>query len=392
MIKPKGTLDIFSNIDTYNYIISTFKQICELQGYKQIITPHFEYKDLFINNDQKEIFIFDDKYALKPENTASIVRAYLENKLYANNFNKFYYISSMFRKDSPQRGRYREFTQLGIELFNQANPLSDIEVLISAYEFLKRLNIVNTLFINTIGCLECRINYINILKEYLQKQDLCEDCKKRLINNPLRILDCKKCKFDNIPHIIDYVCNDCKKHFQFILSYLNYINIPYIIDHNLVRGLDYYTQTVFEFKSNQLEAAQSTIIGGGRYNNLIQIKNNYIPAIGYAAGLERLMLLFNKDEKIKNYVYIISKNYKQDVLRLYRLLLCHNIPTKITYTNNSLTKQLKSIKNCKYVIIIEDDEINNNYYTIKNLNNSTQVQIDKNYIIGYLLNSKGEIK
>lgn len=394
---PKGTKDIFSTTwYQQQLIIDQFIQLCKQMNYQPIQTPIFEYSSLFqkVNNANtdtdtaKEMYIFNDskyKYALRPENTASVVRAYLQNKLYANNENKFFYIGRMFRHDNPQRGRYREFTQLGVELFDEATAASDTEIIMLAHQLLQRLNISTELHINTIGCEKCRGNYITTLQEYLKDKELCNDCKKRLDNNPLRILDCKVCTFENVPSIYNYICDECKGHFNTVQKLLAAINVPYTINNHLVRGLDYYSNTVFEFVFQHPNLQLPiTLIGGGRYNGLIKQFCDGIdqPAIGFAAGLERLLLaleLTNQLPEIRaeDFIYIVSQNEKEHAFKLYNTLIANGINAQINFHYSSLTKQLRTAakSNAKYVFIIEEDEVKNNYITIKELTTSKQQQI-----------------
>ena len=304
---PKGTKDILPDkIDSWLYIENKMRELCKLYGYNEIRTSIFEYTELFqrsIGNTtdvvDKEMYTFNDKsnrsITLRPENTASIIRAFIQNKLYTTNLNRFFYIGSMFRYDRPQAGRLREFYQCGIEILSEDSPMIDTEIIIFAEQFLKSLGLTDLkIKINSIGCSTCRSAYKQELLKYLSKyeNDCCDDCKQRIKTNPLRILDCKICNnkefIKDIPKITDYLCDNCKEHFDAVQKYLQIANTNFKIDSNLVRGLDYYSKTVFEI---QYPLISTTIIGGGRYDGLVkELGGPSISGIGCAAGIERILL------------------------------------------------------------------------------------------------------
>ena len=308
---PKGTKDVLPQ-DSYkwHYIESAARKVAEDFNLKEIRTPVFEHTELFLRGVgdttdivNKEMYTFKDKgdrsITLKPEGTAGAARSYIENGLgNAPLPVKMYYIIPAFRYERPQAGRLREFHQFGIEVYGSPSPDTDAEVISAAALFLKRLGINDVgLNINSIGCKSCRASYNAALKDYLRPRlsEMCPTCRERFEKNPLRILDCKEegCKAitKDAPRMIDHLCEDCSAHFKAVQNYLKAGGIDFNIDPNIVRGLDYYTKTVFEFVSGDI-GAQSTVCGGGRYDGLIEeLGGNPTPAVGFAVGLERLMLL-----------------------------------------------------------------------------------------------------
>lgn len=310
---PKGTKDVLPQ-DSYKwrYIESAARKVARVFGVKEIRTPTFEHTELFLRGIgettdvvNKEMYTFLDKgdrsITLKPEGTAGVIRAFIENGLYCATLPfKAYYITPCFRYERPQAGRLREFHQFGIEFLGSDTADTDAEAIILAKTFLDELKITGyTLYINSIGCKECRKNYHAALKNYLKSNmdKLCKNCKERFDKNPLRILDCKEeeCKkiVAGAPSILDYLCDDCKAHFIKVKKLLSLSGIEYKIDDKIVRGLDYYTKTVFEFVSENI-GAQGTILGGGRYDGLIEeLGGGKMSGVGFAAGIERLMLLMD---------------------------------------------------------------------------------------------------
>ena len=308
---PKGVKDVLPQ-DSYKwqFVENVARNVCSLGGLKEIRTPTFEYTGLFTrsigdNTDvvSKEMYTFDDKagrsLTLKPEGTACVARSYIENSLEANSLPlKMYYFTPVFRYENPQAGRYREHHQFGVEVYGSPSPVMDYEVIKLAYDFLSALGIDQLkLRLNSIGCPTCREQYNKALKEYLSSKldKLCSTCRERFEKNPLRIIDCKvpSCKeiVAGAPRIIDYICDDCKEHLAMLRAYLDDAKIPYEIDPDIVRGLDYYTKTVFEFVTTAL-GAQGTVCGGGRYDNLVEsVGGKPTPCVGFGLGIERLLLL-----------------------------------------------------------------------------------------------------
>lgn len=308
---PKGTKDVLPK-DAYkwHFIEDAARSTADLFNMKEIRTPVFEHTELFLRGVgdttdivNKEMYTFKDKgdrsITLKPEGTAGAARSFIENGMGAGLLPvKMYYIIPAFRYERPQAGRLREFHQFGVEVYGAAGPDADAEVIFAAAHFLNKLGIKNVkLNINSIGCKECRARYNAALKDYLMPHlaEMCSTCRERFEKNPLRILDCKeeKCKLvtAGAPKMIDYLCGECKEHFEKVQQLLTAGGLEYTIDPNIVRGLDYYTKTVFEFVSENI-GAQGTVCGGGRYDGLIEeLGGSHVPAVGFAAGMERLILL-----------------------------------------------------------------------------------------------------
>ena len=413
--KQKGTLDIYG-IDGQKFvqIESIAHALCEKYNYTFIKTPTFEASELFHRGVgetsdivTKETYDFVDRgnrnITLKPEGTASVVRCFIENKMdnLPEQPTKFYYITPVFRYERPQSGRFREHTQFGIEVFGSNSTLIDAEVISIAYNFYSLLGLKNLkVKINTLGDIESRIKYKEALIEYFtpHKDILCEDCQKRLIKNPLRILDCKidcdKEIMKNAPKISDYLNEDSKNRFKEVLDTLTYLEIDYEIDNNLVRGLDYYDHTVFEIQAN-LEGfgKMTTLCGGGRYNNLVKtLGGNDIPAMGFGIGIERLLLILDKLElniidnnRLDLYIINLATDKKIPLL-LASDLRMSGFKVETDYLNRSLKGQFKSVGrlNPKYFTIIGDDEIEKGKIKIKDNDTKEEEEIDIDNLIDYM--------
>lgn len=405
--KPKGTNDIFGEeAYIWQFVESEIRQTCKTFGIDEIRTPMFEYKKLFERGVgettdvvQKEMFTFKDRgereYALKPESTAGTVRAYLENGLNGDvQPIKLFYIAPSFRDERNQAGRYKQFHQFGVEVFGSYNASCDAFVISFVYELLKRLKIKDvTLKLNSLGANECRKNYNEKLKSFIETKidNLCEDCKQRYVKNPLRVLDCKNnsCKeiLEDAPTTIESLDEECKNHFENLKKYLTIMNVPYEVDSKIVRGLDYYTKTVFEFvcKSKTL-GSQSTICGGGRYDNLVkQCGGQDTGAVGFAIGMERLIMLMKEQNRsIKNNnrpdIYIGSMG-EEGFLKAQEI--AYKLRQKGLYVEYDIVKrsvkaQLKyadKIKS-KYVVIIGDNEIKTGKINLKDMDKSEQKEIN----------------
>lgn len=405
--KPRGTNDFFyESASKLEFIEKKIKDIVKLYGYERIRTPIFESTDLFtrgIGEDTdivgKEMFTFEDRggrsLTLRPEGTASVVRAYIENSM-QNEFsiNKLFYIGTMYRAERPQKGRYREFNQFGMECIGASSPLIDAEVIALNINILKEFRIENAnLIINTVGCPKCKPNYNKALREAIgnRKEELCETCKRRYETNILRILDCKneKCKeiMKDIPKFYDYVCEECKEHFDKLCEELNKINQKFIIEPMLVRGLDYYTKTVFEVQTNAL-GSQSAILGGGRYDNLIGLFNSgkNIPALGSAMGLERLLIVLENNQNIvkdRLDIFVIAfKETEKEVLKVMQELRASNISCDCDFSGKSIKNQFKSAnkRNSKFALILGEDELKRNSCKLKNMDTSEEKEIPLNEI------------
>jgi len=402
--KPLGTLDILpEEVIRRRYIENSVRKIFELFNYSEIRTPTFEKTELFkrgIGDDtdvvSKEMYSFhNSEFTLKPEMTAPVIRAYIDNSLYnCGGIQKLYYISNMFRHERPQAGRYREFTQFGAEAIGSNFFTVDAELIGLCVNILDYFGIKNVnIKINTIGTLSERSLYIEELKSYLSKykNDLSETSRIRLEKNPLRILDTKNTKekeiLENAPVLYNYLQSETKHHFENVLNALEKLNIRYFIDYSLVRGFDYYTSTTFEIVSEEL-GAQNAILGGGRYDNLTEILGGKAtPAIGFACGLERLMIVLNKnnflfsdEDNLAVYISPIGKEAIDKSLNILFKLRQHYIKCDMDFLNRSLKSQLKEANklNAHYVLIIGDEELLNGTVKIRDmkLNNETEVKID----------------
>lgn len=408
--KPKGTNDLYKeSLYKQNYLKDLFADYLTRYGYKQIETPVFENMEVFKRENDtsdmvnKEMYALDDdRYALRPEGTAGVIRSYAENKLYADEAPvKLFYMEKMYRKERPQKGRYREFTQLGIENIGPKSPIIDAEVIALAFSFLKKAGISGIeVLINSLGDEASRKQYQKVLKEYFEKHrdSLCEDCQRRIDTNPLRILDCKVDRdsevLKNVPKIDDYLSVDSKEYFARVLAYLKEMDIPFRIDQKLVRGLDYYTDTVFEIVSTNSESgAQSTIIGGGRYDNLVEYFD--APAtsgIGFAMGLERLIILADAEGVLevpedKCDVYLIDLTGGDPrVVSLALKLRNEGFVTELNVYNRKLKAQFKSAErySARNIIIVGEDELSNQTVNVKNSESKDQKTIPMASLINYL--------
>ena len=375
----KNALNIFSNA-----------------GYQEIRTPIFEATELFARGVgdttdivNKEMYTFEKSersLTLRPENTAGVVRSFIENGMHRLSAPvKLWYKGPMFRYERPQAGRQRQFHQVGVEMFGIKDATADAEVIELAVSYLKSLGLNDLeVEINSLGCPTCREEFKTKLKNALKPyfNELCEDCQNRYEKNPLRLLDCKveDCKkiFEKpeIQSIIqgDFICEECANHFDELKSYLNALDIKYSVNKLLVRGLDYYNRTVFEIKSNKL-GSQNAVCGGGRYDSLVKnLGGEDTPAIGFAMGMERLYSLIEKSEQPKLAGYIVSTN-KLEALKLVKKLRDNNKSVDFDFTGKKFSKQMeKASKVAKYAIILGDDEIENNYVSLKNLETSEQTK------------------
>ncbi len=395
---PKGTKDVLPK-DSYKwqFIEKKARTISERFNVKEIRTPTFEHTEVFLRGVgettdivNKEMYTFLDKgdrsITLKPEGTAGVARAFIENGL--NNEAlpaKLYYITPCFRYERPQAGRLREFHQYGVEFLGSDKPDIDAEVIILAKSYLDALGIKDVvLYINSIGCKECRKEYHKALTEYFnsRKSELCELCNERLDKNPMRVLDCKNsdCKHitQNAPSILDYICPDCKKHFERVQELLKASKIDFEIDSRIVRGLDYYTKTVFEFVSTNI-GAQGTVCGGGRYDGLIkQLGGADVPGIGFAMGIERLMLVMEntgvkirKENRVKVYFAPMGDECYKKCFELASVLRKKGVKCDIDHMDRSIKAQFKYADKiqAKYVAILGQNELDMGEIKIKNMEN-----------------------
>ena len=402
--KPKGTKDILpEEIYKWQQIEEKVKNLFKNYGYKEIRVPVFENTELFQRGVgdtsdvvQKEMYTFDDKggrsITLRPEGTAGVVRAYIENGMASlPSPVKMWYNMAMYRYENVQKGRLREFHQIGAEMFGTSSYMADIETITMANEIFKTLNIPNiTLTINSIGCPTCRAKYQEELKKFLQGNidKYCYTCQTRFEKNPMRILDCKeeKCKELNkgAPVILDYLCEECKTHFENVKKMLTEIGIEYTIDPGIVRGLDYYTKTVFEFISKD---EGYTVLAGGRYDGLVkELGGNPTPGLGFALGVERMVEIYekyNKDnigkpDSPKIYVAQIGEEANIFATKLVNELRNNNIYAQKDITEKSIKAQFKYADKieAEYVITIGEEEINSKKANLKNMKTGEEITID----------------
>lgn len=396
----KGTKDILpTEVNMWQFLENKAFQVFSKYGFKEIRTPIIEYTELFARGVgdttdivNKEMYTFEKSersITLRPENTAGVVRSYIENgmsRLPAPV--KLWYHGPMFRYERPQAGRQRQFHQVGVEMFGVKEPTADAEVILMAVNYLKALGLNDLdVEINSLGCPKCRQEFKNKLKAVLKPylSELCEDCQNRYEKNPLRLLDCKveSCKkiFEKpeVQEVInsDFICDECLEHYTELKLYLDKMGVHYTENKLLVRGLDYYNRTVFEIKSNNL-GSQNAVCGGGRYDNLVaQLGGNDTPAVGFAMGMERLISLITAKEVKKLDGYIVS-NFPVDAFVLAEELRHQGLNVEFDLTNRKFTKQLeKAAKVAKYAFILGEDEILKHQVSIKNLESGKQITVDR---------------
>jgi len=401
---PKGTKDILpKDIYKWQYLESMFRSSCEKYGFTEIRTPMFEHTELFKRGIgdttdvvQKEMYTFEiaeRSLTLKPEGTSPVVRSYIENKLYVEQSPaKFYYITPCFRYEKMQKGRQREFHQFGIEIFGASSMLADAEVIALAMDFFTSLGIKNLkLHINSIGCPSCRAQYRKALQDFLRPNldKLCDTCKDRFDKNPMRILDCKSPECQKYvvgaPKMLDYLCDDCKAAFSDLKANLDALGIAYEVDPGIVRGLDYYTKTAFEIISEDL-GAQSTVCGGGRYDNLIEeVGGPATPGVGFGLGIERLLLILEANgieitqpKTCDVFIASIGDKAKAEGLKIGKELRAAGKKVLCDVCERGLKAQFKYADrlNADYTIVIGDDEIEKGVVSLRDMKNSTQEEVE----------------
>ena len=401
----KGTKDVLpKDVHKNQYIEATALDIASKFGYKEIRTPVFEHTELFQRGVgdttdvvQKEMYTFDDKggrsITLRPEVTAGAVRSYLENGLCNEALpQKVCYLISCYRYEKPQAGRLREFHQFGVECFGSASPLADAEIIALAKSLFDTLGVKDlSLEINSIGCPTCRAEYHKALKEYFssRKDELCDTCKSRLDRNPMRILDCKSpiCHeiAEGAPVVIDYLCDECKEHFENVQKYLKAQNIEYTINPQIVRGLDYYTKTVFEFVSNSI-GAQGTVCGGGRYDGLVEeLGGQHTPSLGFAMGIERLMLLmeaqgceFPEAEKPDLFIVALGEKATLKAVEIAKDMREEGFSALLDLNQRSVRAQMKYADKlgAKFNVVIGDNEVEAKTAKLKNMQTGEETEIN----------------
>ena len=413
MKAPKGTKDVLpAEIHKWQYIESEWAKLCAEYGFKEMRTPTFEATELFNRGIgdttdvvQKEMYTFEDmgrrSITLKPEGTSPAVRAFIESNQYAETQpTKYYYSTSCFRYEKPQAGRLREFHQFGIENFGTNSMVADAEVIALGYEFLKRMGVEDIeLHISSVGCRECRPLHRKALQEFLKPKydDLCETCKSRFDKNPMRILDCKSevCHklVEGAPMMLDYLCDDCRKDMEELMSYLDDMGIRYVVDPTIVRGLDYYTKTAFEFITTKI-GAQGTVCGGGRYDHLIEeIGGPDMPGVGFGLGKERLILLmescgndFGGQIQPQLFIAWIGDEAKHYSIKLVNELRKQGIRVELDTKERNLKGQMKYANKlgAAYTVVIGEDEVNSGELTLKNMNTSEQTKVRREELINAL--------
>lgn len=402
----KGMKDRHSDdVRKYDFIVDTAKKVFSKYGFERIITPILEETELFRRSvgDEtdvvsKEMYEFKDKgnrsVSMRPEGTAGVVRAYLEAGLHKSDpIVKWFYNGPMYRYEAPQKGRYREFHQVGAEIFGIRSPYLDAEIIRMGCEFLEKLGITGlTVEINSLGNIESRKKYIEDLMAFMAERldKLSEDSKKRYEKNPLRALDSKdkgdQEQFKDAPKLYDYLDEESKKYFEDTKKYLELLNIKYVENPKLVRGLDYYSDTVFEIKSDKL-GAQATVLAGGRYDRLLEILDNVkIPAIGFAAGMERIAMLMDENliENKENGVYIVYfDDTKEYFIKTLEELRKNDIKASFDYNPKSFGAQMKKANkiNAEYVLILGEDEQKENVVTLKKFSTGEQEKYSLDEVI-----------
>lgn len=407
---PRGTKDLVGeDIKYFRYIESVMREVAACYGFSEIRTPIFEHTELFLRGVgdttdivQKEMYTFEskgkDSITLRPEGTAGAARAFIEQKLYANSQpTKLFYFGPMFRYERPQAGRQRQFHQFGLELFGASDAAADAEVIALAMQALKKIGIQDLkVSLNTIGGAESRAVFNQKIKGYLGERlgELCETCNERFEKNPLRILDCKNpsCKeiVQGAPTVLEALTEEDRKHFEEVQAYLTAMNIPFEVDTSIVRGLDYYTKTVFEIISNDI-GAQSTVCGGGRYDRLIEeVGGPATPAVGFAIGVERLVLMMQvkkiqppQQKGTQLFVGHIGENAKKAAVQLVYQCRQQGISAESDLLGRSVKAQMKYADKiqAQYTVILGDNEIQNQQAKLKNMSTGEQKEVSLSDII-----------
>ena len=410
---PRGTSDILPEEQVYwRYIEQKVANICQLYGYERIDSPAFEDTGLFTRSVgegtdivEKEMYTFTDKggnkITLRPEGTAPVCRAYLEHGLKNRPQPvKLYYLCAIFRYERPQAGRYRQHFQFGCEAIGDDDPTIDAEVIDLAWQFYLSLGLRHlTLQLNSIGCKQCRPGYLSALKDYYANhtKELCADCKVRLKRNPLRLLDCKKSSCqqvaDSAPRSVDHLCPQCETHFNRLKEYLKLLEIPFAVNHRLVRGLDYYTRTVFEIQP-KAAGTQSTLCGGGRYDDLIEeLGGKPTPAIGFAMGIERIILNLKKQAipipplpRPQVFIANIGDEARDEAIKLASRLKRSGIGIIVATGNKSLKAQLRQANNLgvRYAIIIGEEEVKSGTVSFRDMTTAEQRAVPLSELAGLL--------
>ena len=410
--RPKGTQDWYgSDMHKRTIIEAAARELCKVFNIKEVITPVFEHTVLFQRGVgettdvvQKEMYTFEDKghrsITLKPEGTAGAIRAYLENNMYAEPApTKLFYVTPAFRYEQPQSGRLRQHHQFGVEFVGSKSPLVEVELITLITTLIRKIGLKDAkLHINSIGCANCRKNYNEALLAYLKQHEehLCPTCRERMKKNPLRVIDCKvpECKeiVKDAPRTIEYLDDECREHFEELQKLLTEMNIPFEIDTGIVRGLDYYTKTVFEFVNSD----GFTLCGGGRYDNLvheIDEKQN-IPSVGFGMGLERILYFLEKEQVelepepgVELYVGVLGKEARAQAYQLVNTLRMAGIIVETDYMDRSVKAQMKYANKlkAKYTVILGENELKENSARIKNMETGEQTEVALDAIAAYFI-------
>ena len=411
---PKGTKDILpEQVYKWQYVEEKFAELCERYGFKEIRTPVFEHTELFTRGVgdttdivQKEMYTFEDhghrSITLKPEGTSPAVRAFIEHKQYAEvQPTKYYYVTPCYRYEKPQAGRLREFHQFGIETFGTGDMLADAEVICFANDFLSEMGVTDIrLRINSVGCPECRKKHRETLKDFLKPNydKLCNTCKDRYERNPMRIIDCKSPECQEIvkgaPMMIDYLCDDCREAFEELQRNLDALGIEYEVDPTIVRGLDYYTKTAFEFVTDAI-GAQETVCGGGRYDHLVEeVGGPPIPGVGFGLGIERLLLLMEnlgvgipEPDAVDAFIAVMGDEAKAWGLKLLRELRQKGLKVQMDTLARNVKGQFKYANRlgARYTVVIGDDEIKAGVVSLKEMATSEQREVKMENLAGELI-------
>jgi histidyl-tRNA synthetase len=407
----KGTKDILPReARDWQRVEAVCKNIFELYGYKEIRTPVFEATELFEKGTGetsdiviKEMYTFTDKggrsVTLRPEYTPSVARAIIEHRLYLQPEPlRFYFIGPMFRYDKPQKGRYRQFHQVDIEVFGESDPAIDAEIIEMADHLLGKLNVRDTeILVNSVGCEKCRPAYLNELRSAAEavSASLCADCQRKINTNPLRIFDCKveTCQelARRFPEITDYLCAECEDNFGRFRSYLDLYRLSYKVEPRLVRGIDYYTRVTFEITSSKL-GAQNSILGGGRYDNLMRdFGGPDICATGFAVGMERLLSVVRLEKQSEDFLYLayMGEEAKKKALELARFLRRHGVECLLEFKDRSLKNQLSRASKLEatWALIIGEEEIREGRYKLKEMKTAAQREAGEEELLRILKES-----
>ena len=414
---PRGTYDILpEDIQKWHYIENIIRKLTSLYNYYEVRVPIFEQLDLFkrsVGEDtdivEKEMYTFKDKkgreLALRPEGTASIARMVAEHNLQSSKKEplRLWYEGPMFRYSRPQKGRYRQFYQFGVECIGSSKPIADAEIIAIGWQILKEAKVLDvSLEINSVGCPECREQYNILLKEFLykDKDKYCADCRRRMEQNPLRVFDCKNntCRqlIKNAPRMLDSICDKCSEHFEGVKKNLEMMKVPFTVNPEIVRGLDYYTKTAFEYKVNYL-GAQDALGGGGRYDGLIEyLGGKQTPAVGLSMGLERIILsleksefLFPEDNNLKVLVIPIGTAALQASIEMMQEFHKADISAIIADESSSVGSNLKLCdkNNVSFAVLIGDNELKSGLYVVKDIKKKAQSEIKKEEVVSFIKNT-----